>query len=129
MKKMFLIAMGISISMIITGCGESVVECDNEDAKDLVMDIVESEVKNQMSKYTYATSYNGLKNQEYISYIDTRYDAIKAQLANIRTENIDNEMKKSECAAEVVYKNDKVDITYQLSKTTDGNLYAEVFGL
>lgn len=129
MKKMFLIAMGISISMILTGCGESVVECDNEDAKDLVMDIVESEVKNQMSKYTYATSYNGLKNQEYISYIDTRYDAIKAQLANIRTENIDNEMKKSECAAEVVYKNDKVDITYQLSKATDGNLYAEVFGL
>ena len=140
MKNLVLTAIiGISVSTMLSGCGKSAVECDNSDAKKTVMEITEGEIKNQLVKKQndFATyqAWQELSAQKpelktALEEIDKQYSEANPQLVNIRTESKDNDLQKSECAAEITFANgNKVDITYKLSKTSDGDLYAEVFGL
>lgn len=136
MKNLVLTAViGISATMMFSGCGKSAIECDDSDAQKTVMEIAEGAIKNQIAAMA-GLSYSGLKQstdsnaQKAVEPIDKRYEELSPNLANIRTESMDDEFEKSECAAEISYTNgNKVDITYKLSKTSDGELYAEVFGL
>ena len=134
--------LAIGSIVLLSGCGKSAIVCDDGDAQKTVMEIVEKEMKSQL--------YNGMfrgqirpsegfteraENESDLDIAYTKeaekvYKESNANLSNIRTESMDNEIEKSECAAEVNFANgNKLDITYSLSKTTDGNLYAEVSGL
>lgn len=136
MKNVVLMAViGIGATMMLSGCGKSAVECDNSDAQKTVVEIAEGEIKNQLAAMA-GLSYSGLKQrtdadaQKAAETIDKRYDELSPNLVNIRTESMNNELEQSECAAEISYNNgNKTDITYKLSKTSEGELYAEVFGL
>ena len=141
MKKKVLSAIIVTGTiMILTGCGESAVKCDDNEAQKIVMGISKDEIKNQLVKIrsrglgTYAI-WQELSDKEpglkkAVEEIDKEYINMNPKLANIRTESIDDKFEKSECAAEIVAENgNKIDITYKLSKTSEGNLYAEVFGI
>ncbi len=135
MKNVVLMAMiSVGATLVLSGCGKSAIECDNGDAKKLVMEITESEIKNQFA-LALGFSYAQLKQiskdtQAAAAIIDKRYSEAAPTLTNIRTESMDNKLEKSKCAAEISYTNgNKTDITYNLSKTNDSKLYAEVFGL
>jgi len=141
MKKKVLTAIIVTgTMMILNGCGESAINCDDNEAQKIVMEIAKDEIKNQLVKIrsrglgTYEIWQN-LSDKEpevkkAVEEIDNEYINMNPNLANIRTESMDDKLEKSECAAEIVAENgNKIDITYKLSKTSDGNLYAEVFGL
>lgn len=126
---------GVGATMMLSGCGKSAVECDDSDAQKTVMELAEGEIKNQIAAMA-RLSYSGLKqstnadDQKTVETIDKQYSEAAPTLANIRTDSMNNELEKSECAAEISYNNgNKTNITYKLSKTSDGTLYAEVFGL
>lgn len=129
-----MIAIGIGTALMLSGCGESVIKCDNNDAKGLVMEIAKNEIINE--KYGRFVTYQELKKQSAVNpeakrtleTIEKEYSEASPTLTNIRTKNIDNKLGKSECAAEIHYSNgNKTNITYNLSKTSEGKLYAEVF--
>lgn len=140
MKNVVLMTViSIGATMMISGCGKSAIECDDSDAQKTVMEIAEGEIKNQLVKMqnNFATyqAWQELSAEkpdvkQALEEIDKKYSEANPQLVNIRTESKDDDLEKSECAAEITMANgNKVDITYKLSKTSDGDLYAEVFGL
>lgn len=133
---------GVGATMVLSGCGKSAVECDDSGAQKTVMEIAAEEIKKQIivGLTTGQIQWNddlialekerGVTTNDYPPVAEKMYSESNPQLTNIRTESMDNDLEKSECAAEITYANgNKVDITYKLSKTTDGDLYAEVFGL
>lgn len=143
MKKVVLMTViGFGATIMLSGCGKSAVECDNSDAQKTVMEIAAEEIKKQIvaGLTTGQIQWNdelialekerGVTINDYPPVAEKMYTESNAQLTNIRTEKLDNDLEKSECAAEITYANgNKVDITYKLSKTSEGDLYAEVFGL
>ncbi|MCX7092022.1 MAG: hypothetical protein NTY50_01035 [Methylobacter sp.] len=141
MKNLILtVAVGISSSVFLSGCGKSAVACDDNDAKILVMQISEQEIKNILLKMinpfsTYAeyaelAERGGRQEQEQIDNVNKQYADADPVLSNIRTESLDDKLLKTECAADIKYENGKkTSINYELSVTSEGELYAEVSGL
>jgi hypothetical protein len=145
MKKIiFMSCLSATIISMFTGCGKSAVKCDDSDAKALVMEITEGEFKNQLTKRLnpYATyefwqkvdSSDDERTKQYkqqgVQTVDKQYTDMAPKLSNIRIDRIDDEIEKSECSADIEFANGKkAPITYILSKTSEGKLYAEVFGL
>lgn len=133
-------------ALMLSGCGESAIECDDINAQKAVIEISENEVKNLIGRmssdltmrqafslYTYqmlpvvAKQYPAVA--DYIKKIDNMYREAAPTLINIRTVAMDDNLKKSECAAEIgLSDGSKIPITYTLSKTSEGKLYTEVFG-
>ena len=108
------------------------------------MDITNTELRNQVAiqRSTFKMGLNnyddlvklekeGNENaKKVLEEINEILKTSSPKLANIRTEKMDNELEKSECAAEISLNNgNKLPITYKLTKTSEGKLYAEVFGL
>lgn len=92
----------ISVSVFLSGCGKNAPACDDSDSKELVLQILNKGVNNL-------------------------FENVK----NIRTESVDDKLLKTECAADIyIPSNDRnMPITYKLSITAEGELYAEVFWL
>jgi len=129
-----MVVIGIGTALMLSGCGESAIKCDNGDAKKLVMEVAKNEIINQ--QYGRFVTYQELKKQSAenpeakrtLETIEKQYSEATPTLTNIRTKNMDNKLGKSECAAEIHYSNgNKTDITYNLSRTSEGKLYTEVF--
>lgn len=113
-NKVLMGLIGISATIMLSGCGKSAIECDDSDAQKTIVEIIEGTLKEDLR----------------LGIIFEETKKSNPKLSNIRTESVDNELEKSECAAELSYDNGlKLDITYTLSKTSEGKLYAEVFGL
>jgi len=111
------------------GCGKSATKCDNSDAKKLVYEIVEEETKRQLLGPYYGVLDKEVQAQKRAE-VDKKYQEANPQLINIRPESMDNELEKSECSADLEMSNgNKLPIKYKLSKTSEGKLYGEVFGL
>ncbi len=126
------------IVLMLSGCGESAIKCDDNDAQKTVMSIAKDEMKNQLARMNTIYTYQGLQEaakttpelSKYIDKIDNDYLTSQPTLINIRTEAMDDNLQKSECAAEISFANgNKIPIKYKLSKTSEGKLFAEVFGL
>lgn len=119
--KVLSVIVGLSVGMMLTGCGKSAVECGDSKAQKAVMEIIEQEFTGLFSRSP------GVENAA------EEYRQMNLQLANIRTESVDNELEKSECAADMNYAVHgdmrTRNITYKLSKTSEGELYVEVYGL
>lgn len=142
-KTFALSAIGV-VTIVVLGLifisGKSPVACNDSDAKKLVMEITEQEIKNQLAQRTsnVPVTYDALvklvnSNKLYekaVDEIDKQYTDANPTLSSIRTESLDNKLIKTECAADIEFENgNKTPITYQLSVTSEGELYAEVFGL
>ena len=60
-------------------------------------------------------------------------DAVMAKtnmaLTNIRTDRIDEKIKKSYSSADLIINNDKLPITYTAQRNAEGKVYVEVYGL
>lgn len=134
-KNVLMTVIGIGATIMLTGCGESAIKCDDSDAQGLVMEIVEETFKDQLvgigsggyQKHKDSANDDALK---LVEEVDKRFKYASPELMNIRTENMDDKLQKSECAAEINFANgNKIDIEYKLSKTSEGDLYAEVSGL
>ena len=120
---LFTVMMGVGATMMLSGCGKSAVACDDSEAKELVAQIANDSFKNWVSTLA---DYHNMNSEEKIS--TTEY--LMSKIGAIRTESIDDKLEKTECAAQInVPDYKKFDITYKLSKTSDGQLYAEVSGL
>lgn len=144
MKFIYIFLISVVAIVGFGGCGKSAVKCDNDEAQKLVMDITNTEFLNQVARAKSAykiglatyddlvkLSKDGNENaKKILEEVDEILKTSSPKLANIRTEKMDNELEKSECAADILlsdgYKN---PITYKLQKTSEGKLYAEVFGL
>lgn len=138
--KNIVISCGLLVVVLLSfvGCGKSAVECDDSEATKLVMEITEMEAKDQLvhRKNTLA-NYKFWKSQtentdvqNAIKEIDQQWVEAEAKIIDIRTDDINNELEKTTCSASISYANgNKTDITYKLSKTSEGKLFAEVFGL
>ena len=124
MKTLLLtVMMGVGATMMLSGCGKSAVACDDSDAKELVAQIANDKLKNWVSS---SADYNTMNSEEKI----TTTEYLVTKIGAIRTESMDDKLEKTECAAQInVPDYNKIDITYKLSKTSDGQLYAEVSGL
>jgi hypothetical protein len=134
MKKLVItFTLGIGALLMLNGCSDGAIECDDSDAKQTVMDIIEQEFKGKLNLMANNTLDENNKFAERdpkaTERIDKKYEDANPQLSDIRTEAVDDKLQKTECAAKVEYADGtQVDITYNLSKTTDNELYAEVFG-
>jgi formate-dependent phosphoribosylglycinamide formyltransferase (GAR transformylase) len=124
MKNLLLtVMMGVGATMMLSGCGKSAVACDDSDAKKLVAQIANDSLKSTVSLLVAYNNMNSEKKKTASDYLVTDIDAI-------RTESMDDKLEKTECAAQINVPNyKKFDITYKISKTSDGQLYAEVSGL
>jgi len=156
-KNLLMTMVSLGVVAIFSGCGDSAVECDDSDAKKLVMEITEDTTKKQIILKRLVTmdlTYSKIlvvdprvfdlgfqeikksfleKNPELIESFDMvskEYADANPQLISIRTNAQDDKLKKTECAAQIslAYGN-SIDITYDLSITSDGELYVEVGGL
>lgn len=125
-------------ALMFSGCGENAVRCDDSDAQKTVMEITKEVSKNQLARmntiYTYQELHEAAKKtpelNKIIGKIDNDYLKAQPTLINIRTEAMDDNLQKSECAADISLSDgNKIPIKYKLSKTSEGELYAEVFGL
>ena len=147
MIKMMLISIGMAI--VLTGCGKSAPECGSDDVKNIILNIVEREYIKTLSFFAAVSplSTDQILENPDISENDKEsirkaiqiYRNSNPAVLNIRTENTNNDIQKSECAADVQVnaKNPilqtsttvTLPITYHASITTDGKLYVEVLGL
>lgn len=120
-KALVSVMIGIGATMLLSGCGKSAVECGDSKAQKAVMEIIEQEFTGMFSR------------SPEVENPAEEYRQMNLQLANIRTESVDNELEKSECVADMNYAVHgdmrTRNITYNLSKTSEGELYVEVYGL
>jgi len=141
LKKQVLFGLALGLSaLVLNGCGKSAVKCDNAEAQKIVMEIAEPEIKNalvrnkniyaSLERWQQAAEEGNAEIENALAEIDIQYQEMAPKLMNIRPESMDNELEKSECAADIGFSNgNRLPITYKLSKTSEGRLYVEVFGL
>jgi len=143
MKPLKTMMLGISVAGIMAGCSSNdVPKCDDSDAKELVLQIATSSLRDGLSKVKVGISYAELEQGVNTPMDDKKWwNALKAQkkeiddlleqlsLQSIRTDDIDEKLKKTQCSAELVVGNKTVPIRYKLEMTSDNELYATVYGL
>jgi hypothetical protein len=131
-------------AFLISGCGKNIPKADDKDVTNLVLEICEEEMQQQlfviygakhfsmMGNPTYKDNVNSSDEtmQKVISQVDEAIENIQMNLRGIRTIDINEDVGKIRCAAELVLSNDrKLDIEYTAQYTEDNLVYVEVFGL
>jgi Tfp pilus assembly protein PilP len=124
MKKILILScVSAAIILFFNGCGKSAVECDTDDVKGLVMQIANDDFQKTVEPMKTI-------NPSFAAEFSKQWSEQNPKLVNIRTNSKDDELEKSECAAQITMDNGNIkDITYTLSKTSEGELFAEVSGL
>ncbi len=136
MKKIIL---ATTVALLMVGCGKEAPSCDDSDSKELVVQIA-------IDKYTKVLmpmiAQANLPSDNVWSLMMESYK--KITIKNIRTDSSNDELEQSTCKAQiekpgytmplgdgktVEQPGRVVDITYKLSKTSDGELFTEVYGL
>jgi hypothetical protein len=122
-KLVMMGCVGTAMVLMFNGCGKSAVECDSSDAKDIVMEIANDNYKKIVEPMRAI-------NPSFAEEMSKKWTDQHPKVVNIRTNSKDDELQKSECAAQIGFDNGGTkDITYTLSKTSEGKLFAEVSGL
>ncbi|OMQ18776.1 hypothetical protein [Serratia oryzae] len=126
-----IIAIGI-IAVLLSACDSSTPKCNSEDAKTLVVDIAQKEIKKQ---------FDQLRNSQMAGMLPKHADSLMLKVTNIRTVKHDSSLDVYHCAAtlQMTMFDDKLNlpstkdlpITYNIQKTDDNNgqFYINVFGL
>lgn len=110
----------------LSGCDSGTPKCNNDDAKNLVVEIARKEAKKSLQR----------------SFRDTtKFEVVKFTVKNIRTINHDTKLDVYQCAAnlQITMLDDEskhpntreLPITYNIQKTDDNNgeFYINVYGL
>ncbi|CNB47448.1 Uncharacterised protein [Yersinia frederiksenii] len=113
-------------SSLLVGCGDSTPKCNSDDAKSLVVDISQKQIKKQ---------FDQLRNSQMSGMVPKDADNIKLDVINVRTVMHDSSLDTYTCSADLKMtlpeKANELPITYNIQKTDDSNgqFYINVFGL
>lgn len=129
--KLSIALLFIAASLLI-GCGDSTPECNSDDAKSLVVDISQKQIKKQ---------FDQLRNSQLAGMMPKHTDSLMLKVINIRTVKHDSSVDVYQCSANLqmtmlddeskLPKTNEIPITYNIQKTDDSNgqFYINVFGL
>jgi len=144
-QKLFVVV----LLLVFAGCSGGIPKGTDSDVKDLVLKITKNEIKKQITTSIYQdvtrinvaffgmkVSYEDLKrnidkddNRKVVKEIDSFMSKLTLALSNIRTDSIQEDIKKSTSSAELKVNDKVMKITYTAQYNDDGRLYVEVFGL
>lgn len=120
------------IATLLSACDSAPPKCNSSEAKKLVVDIAQKEIKKQ---------FDQLRNSQMSGMVPKHADSLMLKIFNIRTIKHDPSLDIYQCAAtlEMTMLDDKLKlpntnelpITYHIQKTDDNNgqFYINVFGL
>lgn len=120
------IALLFIAASLLVGCGDSTPECNSDDAKSLVVDISQKQIKKQ---------FDQLRNSQMAGMVPKDADNIKLAVINVRTIKHDSSLDAYSCSADLKMTlpetTNELPITYNIQKTddNDGQFYINVFGL
>ncbi|MES9972029.1 MAG: hypothetical protein ABW092_18500 [Candidatus Thiodiazotropha sp.] len=145
MKILLTISFFILNAALVSGCSSSNAPgCSEVTVQQLVKQIIDKEFRQQSfmrllgGTMVAPPSYEVWKNnppadhqsiQNVVMEVDEIADNFVYELTAIRTNNINNEIMKTECASTVEFGENTYDITYSAQYTDDNQIYVEVFGL
>jgi len=149
MLKIKNITVVIFMALLLSACGGGTPKGTDSDVKDLVLDITMGEIKKQITPVMYQkvtnvpvgvigikVTYENLvknknkdKNSQVIDAIDDAMDNMEISLENVRIDNVNDEIEKSESSANIIVNGKSSPITYTAQRNSDGDIYVEVFGL
>lgn len=115
----------ISASLLV-GCGDNTPKCNSDDAKRLVVNISEKQIKRQ---------FDQLRNSQMAGMVPQDADNIQLAVINVRTIKHDSSLDAYSCSADLKMtlpeKTNELPITYNIQRTddSDGQFYINVFGL
>ncbi|MGX1958520.1 hypothetical protein [Serratia proteamaculans] len=111
---------------LLTGCGDNTPKCNSDDAKSLVVDISQKQIKKQ---------FDQISNSQMAGMVPKDADNIQLAVINIRTIKHDSSLDAYSCSADLKMtlpdKTTELPITYNVQKSDDSNgqFYINVFGL
>lgn len=111
---------------LLTGCGDNTPKCNSDDAKSLVVDISQKQIKKQ---------FDQIRNSQMAGMVPKDADNIQLAVINIRTIKHDSSLDAYSCSADLKMtlpdKTTELPITYNVQKSDDSNgqFYINVFGL
>lgn len=115
----------ISASLLV-GCGDSTPKCNSDDAKNLVVDISQKQIKKQ---------FDQLRKSQMAEMVPKDADNIRLDVINVRTIKHDSSLDTYSCSADLKMtlpeKTNELPIKYNIKKTdgNNGQFYINVFGL
>ncbi|MCQ8228066.1 hypothetical protein [Pantoea trifolii] len=121
----------ISASLMI-GCGDNTPECNSNDAKRLVVNIAQKQIKKQFEQ---------LRNSQMEGMVPGNTDSLMLKIINVRTLDHNSSLDTYQCAASLqmaltdeqskLPNTTELPITYKIQKTDDNNgqFYINVSGL
>lgn len=122
----------VMVVALLSACDSATPKCNSNEAKNLVTDIAQKEIKKQFEQ---------LRNSQMSGMVPKHADSLMLKVVNIRTVKHDPSLDIYQCAAtlEMTMLDDKLKlpntnelpITYHIQKTDDNNgqFYINVFGL
>ncbi|CAI0800452.1 hypothetical protein [Serratia fonticola] len=128
---MRILAIGMVVALL-SACDSATPKCNSNEAKNLVSDIAQKEIKKQ---------FDQLRNSQMSGMVPKNTDSLMLKVINIRTIKHDSSLDVYHCAAtlKMTMLDDKLNlpntnelpITYHIQKTDDdnGQFYINVFGL
>lgn len=128
---MRILAIGMVVALL-SACDSATPKCDSSEAKNLVVDIAQKEIKKQ---------FDQLRNSQMSGMVPKHADSLMLKVINIRTIKHDPSLDVYQCVANLemtildegskLPKTNELPITYQIQKTDDNNgqFYINVFGL
>lgn len=151
-RKSLILSSFLSIIAVLSlvGCGSSTPKGSDEEVKKLVLDIGRQETRRQVTPLLYQkvsgipvamlgmeVSYEKLVKsagddanaKKAVEEIDEAMSHLKLSLEKIRTQEIDDKLKKSTSAADLRSGDETTPIAYTAQLNDQGRLYVEVFGL
>lgn len=149
MLKIKSIYVALFAVFLLSACGGGTPQGSDTDVKNLVIEITMEEIQNQLAPVVYQKvtnvpvgllgikiTYDGLvaninkeRNAEVVAAIDEAMADISISLENIRTDAVNDDIKKSENSADIVINGNSSPIQYTAQLNSDGQIYVEVFGL
>lgn len=129
--NMRLVLLFISASLLI-GCGDNTPECNSDDAKSLVVNIANKQIKKQFEQ---------LRNSQMSGVVPGNTDSLMLKVINVRTLSHNSSIDTYQCAANLqmpltdeqseLPNTTEIPVTYDIQKTDDGNgkFYINVSGL
>ena len=139
----------IFVAILLSACGGGTPKGSDSDVQDLVIEITTDELKKQITPIMYQKitnvpvgligikiTYDGLvakinkdRNSEVVEDINEAMDKMSISLDNIRIDNVNDEIKKSENSADITINGKSSPIQYTAQLNSNDELYVEVFGL
>ncbi|MBC3212422.1 hypothetical protein [Serratia fonticola] len=128
---MRILAIGMVVALL-SACDSATPKCNSSEAKNLVTDIAQKEIKKQFEQ---------LKNSQMSGMVPKNTDSLMLKVINIRTIKHDPSLDVYQCAATLemtmqdetlnLPKTNELPITYNIQKTDDNNgqFYINVLGL